>query len=207
MKYGRVFFFILLLGANTPLRVVFLGDSLTSGYGISMEHTYPALIGRMLEKEGYQVSILNAGVSGDTTAGGLRRIDWLLKQRPDIFFIALGANDSLRGQDPEEAKKNLSAIIDRTLEKYPQTRIILAGIKAPPSMGSDYESSFNPLYQTLAQEKQVPLIPFLLEGVAGEEALNLPDKIHPNEEGHKRIAQTVYPAIAEAIQNRAPAKP
>ena len=180
-------------------RLVFFGDSLTAGYGIGAESAYPSLIESKLKSKGHKVKVINAGVSGDTTAGGLRRVDWVLKQKVDVFLLALGANDSLRGLSPEEAKKNLATIVDKVLEQNPKSKIILAGIKAPPSMGVEYTQEFDPIYTQLAEEKSITLLPFLLEGVAGDPDLNLPDRIHPNEQGHERIAELVFPLVQAAL--------
>lgn len=180
-------------GDEAPERIVILGDSLTAGYGLDPEEAYPALLEDMLRKRGQDVEVINAGLSGDTSAGGLRRVDWILRRPLDAFVLALGANDALRGQPPEATKKNLRGIIDKVRAKQPQARILLAGMLAPPNMGQAYTEEFADLYPELAREKGVERIPFLLEGVAGREALNLPDGIHPNGRGHKVIARNLLP--------------
>lgn len=176
-------------------RIVFLGDSLTAGYGLEAGQAYPALVEKALRERGRDVTVVNAGVSGDTTAGGLRRIDWLLRQEMDTLVIALGANDALRGQPVEATRKNLERIIEKARERYPDLRIILAGMLAPPNMGAAYRKAFDRIYPKLAKAESVELIPFLLEDVAGEPGLNLPDGIHPNVRGHRKLAETVLETL------------
>ena len=178
---------------EAPERIVFLGDSLTAGYGLDPEDAYPSLLEEMLRERGRKVEVINAGLSGDTSAGGLRRVDWILRKPVDTFVLALGANDALRGQPPEATKKNLRGIIDKVRARQPQARILLAGMLAPPNMGEAYTEEFADLYPELAREKGVERIPFLLENVAGREVLNLPDGIHPNVRGHKVIARNLLP--------------
>ncbi|MFO7723983.1 MAG: arylesterase [Oceanipulchritudo sp.] len=172
-------------------RIVFIGDSLTAGYQLEPEEAYPQIVQRLLKARGRDVEVVNAGISGDTTAGGLRRIDWLLRQEMDTLFIALGANDALRGQPVEATRENLRGIIRKAREAHPEVRIILAGMLAPPNMGEPYREAFAALYRELAETEPVELMPFLLEGVAGEPELNLADGIHPNREGQRRIAEAV----------------
>jgi acyl-CoA thioesterase-1 len=186
---------------SNPITIAFLGDSLTAGYRIGQEAAYPNLVGEKLKARGYDVEIINAGVSGDTTAGGLRRVDWLLRRRVDLLVIALGANDMLRGQSPKAARSNLQGIIDKAKAKYPNIKILLAGMKALPSMGRDYVDSFEPMFKELAVSNEVEFIPFLLKDVAGKKDLNLPDRIHPNAMGHKVIAKNVLPFILKLIGN------
>lgn len=174
-------------------RIVFLGDSLTAGYGLDPEDAYPSLLEEMLRERGRKVEVINAGLSGDTSAGGLRRVDWILRKPVDTFVLALGANDALRGQPPDATKKNLRGIIEKVRARQPQARILLAGMLAPPNMGEAYTRKFARLYEALAREEGVERIPFLLEDVAGREALNLPDGIHPNVRGHKVIARNLLP--------------
>lgn len=182
--------------AEGQRKILFLGDSLTAAYGVDLSYSYPSLIQETLNHNGYNYEVINAGVSGDTTAGGLRRINWLLRQKLDIVVIALGANDGLRGIDPSITKDNLTKIIDKVLEnpssKSSDTKILLIGMLAPPNMGSEYEDRFNHVFSDLAKEKGVAFFPFLLEGVVAEPKFNLPDGIHPNEEGYKKIALNVW---------------
>ena len=170
--------------------VIFLGDSLTAGYGLDEDQSFPSLIAARLAAEGGAVRVVNAGISGDTTAGGLARLDWLLGQRPDILVVALGANDGLRGVDLADSEENLRQILGRARETG--TTVLLAGMLIPPNYGPDYSHRFAELYHRLAEEDGIPLIPFLLEGVAADPGLNLADGIHPNAEGQKIVAETVW---------------
>lgn len=190
-------FLLLLLGTGTlcAQRIVFLGDSLTAGYGLDPQQAYPQLVENLLEEAGHDVEVVNAGVSGDTTAGGLRRIDWLLRQEMDILVIALGANDALRGQPVEATRENLEKMIDRARQAYPDLRILLAGMLAPPNMGVPYREAFREIYPQIAKARGVELMPFLLDGVAGQPSLNLPDGIHPNAKGHRVIARAVVEVL------------
>lgn len=177
-------------------RLVFLGDSLTSGYTLDADLAYPALIQRKIDDAGLGYKVINSGISGDTTAGGLRRIDWLLRQRVDVMVIALGANDGLRGLPAKEAEQNLSAMIDKVREKSPTTKILFAGMLLPENMGGPYKSQFESIYPRIAAKYDVPLMPFLLEGVAADPALNLPDGLHPNEQGQQIIAGNMWEFIS-----------
>ena len=196
-------------GLARPLRaaepavktLVCFGDSLTAGYGLESAATdaYPALLQDKLDAlpapAGAPVvrwRVVNAGLSGETTAGGARRIDWVLRQPVDIFLLALGGNDGLRGIDPAVSQKNLQAIIDRVRDRYPAAKIVIAGMMMPPSMGQDYARAFAAVYPALAQKNQVTLLPFLLDGVGGSSDLNQGDAIHPNPAGHKILAATVW---------------
>lgn len=182
---------------DTPL-VVFLGDSLTAGLGLDEDQAYPAVLERGLEEEGVPIRILNAGVSGDTTAGGLSRIGWLLGQRPDVVVVALGANDGLRALPVEQAEKNLREIIRRS--QAAGARVLLLGMKMPPNYGPEYTSSFEGMYTAIAKDMNVPLVPFLLEGVGGERSLNQGDGIHPTAEGQEVLAKNVRPYLEEMLQ-------
>jgi acyl-CoA thioesterase I len=172
--------------------IVFFGNSLTAGYGLEPEQSFPALIQDRLDSLGMAYNVINAGVSGETTSGGKSRIGWLLKQPIDVFVLELGANDGLRGISTEETYNNLASIIDAVRDKNPEVRIILAGMQVPPNMGQKYAGQFKSIYTELAKNKDVALIPFLLEGVAGERALNLPDGIHPTVAGQKIVAANVW---------------
>ncbi len=178
--------------AQTLPKIVAFGDSLTAGYGLaSPKESYPALLQQMLDADGYRYEVVNAGVSGDTSAGGLRRIDWVLGSGDvRVVILELGANDFLRGQPVAETKKNLSQIIERA--KARGARVLLAGMLTTTNTGERYQREIHEAYQSLAREHQVPLIPFFLEGVAGREDLNQPDGVHPNAEGTKVVAETVY---------------
>ncbi|CAN5231656.1 arylesterase [soil metagenome] len=174
--------------ANPEKVILFFGDSLTAGYGLSPEEAFPALIEKSLIKNGQKVKVVNAGLSGETTAGGLARIDWILRQPMDIFVLELGGNDGLRGLPIDQSRKNLQTIIDKVKSKYPSCKIVLAGMMVPPNMGKEYATSFQSIFKDIAKKNNAVLIPFLLEGVGGIERLNQADGIHPNVEGHKIVA-------------------
>ena len=176
---------------DKPKTILFFGDSLTAGYGLSPEEAFPALIETQMNKEGKKVKAINAGLSGETSAGGLSRIDWVLRQPIDIFVLELGANDGLRGLPLDQTKKNLQAIIDKVKAKYPKVKIVLAGMMVPPNMGKSYTDEFKKIYPTLAERNKATLISFLLDGVGGNEKLNQADGIHPNVEGHKIVAKNL----------------
>ena len=175
--------------------ILFFGNSLTAGYGVDPIQAFPAIIQRKLDSFHLPYKAINAGVSGETTSGGLARVDWILRQTPDIFVLELGGNDGLRGIPLPETRKNLQAIINRVKEKSPQTKIILAGMMLPPNMGPQYTRGFQSIYPDLAKANQVSLIPFLLEGVGGEANLNQADGIHPTAEGHKVVAENVWKVL------------
>ena len=180
----------------TPL-VVFLGDSLTAGLGLDEGEAYPAVIERDLEKDGQDVRVLNAGVSGDTTAGGLSRLGWLLGQKPEVVVVALGANDGLRALPLAQTEKNLREIVRRSKEAG--ARVLLLGMRIPPNYGP-YADDFAAMYPRIAEEMEIPLVPFLLEGVGGDRALNQADGIHPTAEGQEIMAKTVTPYLEEVLR-------
>jgi acyl-CoA thioesterase I len=181
-------------------RIVFLGDSITAGLGLPADQSYPSLIGKKLKSNGQAFAIVNAGVSGDTSAGGLRRLDWSLEGDVRLLIVALGGNDGLRGLPPAELKKNLSAVLDRARAR--KVPVILAGMEAPPNNGPDYTRAFREVYSELAAEYNVRFIPFLLEGVAGDPALNQPDGIHPNVRGAEIVAELVWKELEPALARR-----
>lgn len=181
-----------------PVRIVFLGDSLTAGYGLPGEQAFPALLEAMLREKNLQVTVVNAGISGDTTAGGLRRIDWLLKQQPDIVVVGLGANDGLRATELETSAANLDAIVEKS--QAAGAKVLLLGMLIPPNYGLKYANQFRDLYPKLAKERKVALVPFLLEGVAGNPLLNLGDGIHPNAEGQRIVARNVLPELEKLVR-------
>jgi acyl-CoA thioesterase-1 len=172
--------------------ILFFGNSLTAGYGIEQEDSFAGLTQARLDSLQIDYRVINGGLSGETTAGGLSRLDWFLEDEPTIFVLELGGNDGLRGIIPSESKKNLLGIIEKVQTKYPETKIILAGMQIPPNMGQEYTDEFKKIYPQIATEKNVTLIPFLLEGVAGNPDLNLPDGIHPTESGHKIVFETIW---------------
>jgi acyl-CoA thioesterase I len=194
-------FFLPAHGADTPAKsVVFLGDSLTAGLGVQSSEAFPALVAEKIHAARLPFEVENAGLSGDTSAGGLRRIDWLLQKRIDLLVIELGANDGLRGLDLKSMKANLQAIIDKTKAKNPQVKIVLAGMQVPPNLGADYAAGFQRVYADLARENNATLIPFLLEGVGGHRELNQPDLIHPNPAGHRIVADLVWRALEPILR-------
>ncbi len=183
--------------ATTKPRIVFLGDSLTAGLGLPSGQSYPSLIARRLKDRGLDYEIVNAGVSGDTSAGGLRRLDWSLDGDVRVLVVALGANDGLRGLPTSELKKNLKAVLDRaTARSIP---VVLAGMEAPPNNGPDYTRDFRNVYAELAQQYRVRFVPFLLLGVAGDASLNQADGIHPNARGAQIVADLVWAELEPAL--------
>lgn len=196
---GKTIFLIVstfLLQSATPVKsILFFGDSLTAGYGLSTDQAFPRLVEKRLNENKQACKVINAGLSGETSAGGLARIDWILRQPIDIFVLELGANDGLRGLPIEQTEKNLQAIIDKVKNKYPSAKIVLAGMMVPPNMGKEYTMKFQAIYPSLAKKNKASLIPFLLEGVGGNEKLNQPDGIHPNEQGHQIVAGTVWSVL------------
>lgn len=181
--------------SSAPKMILFYGDSLTAGYGLSPDQAFPALVESKLNKKGNTTKVINAGLSGETSAGGLARLEWILRQPVDIFVLELGANDGLRGLPLDQTKKNLQAIIDGVKAKYPKTKIVIAGMMVPPNMGAVYSDEFKKIFPELARKNNATLIPFLLEDVAGNSKLNQGDGIHPNAEGHKIVAENVAKAI------------
>jgi acyl-CoA thioesterase I len=172
--------------------VLVLGDSLAAGYGLDPSEAFPALLQENVDANGWPDKVVNAGLSGDTSAGGLRRLDWLLKQKVDVLVLELGGNDGLRGIQPETTQANLQAIIDRTRKKCLGVRFIIAGMQMPPNMGADYAEKFAKVFPTLAKENKALLVPFLLEGVGGRSELNQADRIHPTAEGQRIVADNVW---------------
>lgn len=215
----RVAFFVCLivcgtavLAANTqPLQdttkggsdakvILFFGDSLTAGYGLDPAQAFPAVIQEKIHARGWNFRAINAGLSGETTAGGLRRIDWVLQRPIAVLVLALGANDALRGLPVEAAQHNLQAIIERTKKKYPGVQVVLAGMQAPPNLGLDYTSRFRAMFPDLAAVHGAALVPFLLDGVGGIPALNLPDGLHPTPAGHQIVADNVWKVLEPVLQ-------
>ena len=176
--------------------MIFFGDSLTAGYGLDEPSlAFPGLIQARLDSAGLDYQVINAGVSGETSSGGVERIDWILSKPVDIFILELGANDGLRGIPIEVTTANLQAIIDKVKAKNEKARIILAGMEVPPNMGQRYTSAFRAMFPELAKKNNIELVPFLLEGVGGEPELNQADGIHPTVEGHKKVAENIWPYI------------
>ncbi len=185
-------------GATETVRILAIGDSLTAGFGLAAADSFPVQLERSLQARGVPAKVLNAGVSGDTTAGGLARLDWALGDRPDLVILALGANDSLRGVDPVVTRANLAAILKKLRKRG--LPVLLVGTYAPPNLGSTYERVFNRIYPELADEYEVPLYPFFLEGVATDPSLNQADGIHPNAAGVAVIVERITPYVIRLIE-------
>jgi acyl-CoA thioesterase-1 len=185
--------------ASAP-RIVVLGDSLTAGLGLPIDRAYPALLRERLKQEGLNYEVVNAGVSGDTSAGGLSRLDWALSGDVRVLIVALGGNDALRGLPIDELKQNLSTIIERAQARH--ITVILAGMEAPPNFGRDYIVAFHKVYPALAQQYHVALVPFLLQGVAGIDRLNQRDGIHPTAEGARIVADNVWAALKPIVDKQ-----
>lgn len=180
--------------------ILFFGDSITAGYGLEQEQAYPALIQEKIDSLGLPHSVTNAGLSGETTAGGARRIDWILQQEIDVFFLGLGGNDGLRGLDPSSTRQNLQTIIDKVRAKNENDiKIVLAGMEAPPNLGEEYTTRFRQVFSDLADENDLTFMPFLLEDVAGVRELNQADGIHPTAEGQQIIANNVWETIKSEL--------
>jgi acyl-CoA thioesterase I len=183
-------------GADAPRKtIVVLGDSIAAGSGVEPTEAFPSLLQEKIQEKQLPYAIVNAGVSGDTTASGLRRMPWLLKRPIDILVIELGGNDGLRGIAPEETRANIEKIISLAREKNSNIRIVLAGMQMPQNMGEDYNRKFRALFSEVAKERKTALVPFLLEGVGGKAELNQPDRIHPNPAGHKIVAENVWSVL------------
>jgi acyl-CoA thioesterase I len=183
--------------ANATRTIVVFGDSLTAGYGLGEPDTqaYPALLQRKIDAAGLPYRVVNAGLSGDTTAGGLRRVDWVLRQPVDIFVLALGGNDGLRGIDPALTRANLDGILGRVRARYPSAKLVVAGMQMPPAMGADFTKAFQEAYPAVATKTGATLVPFLLEGVGGNPRLNQRDRIHPTAEGQVVLAENVWKVL------------
>ena len=188
--------------ADSTRTVLFYGDSLTAGYGIDREQAFPALIQARIDSLGWDYEVFNAGLSGETSAGGLRRIDWILRQKVDVFVLELGANDGLRGIDLKDTRSNLQGIVDRVKAKYPDVVLVVVGMQMPPNLGPDYTAEFKGLYSSLAEQNGAALIPFLLAGVGDRPELNLPDGNHPTVAGHKVVAENVWAVLGPLLEQK-----
>lgn len=183
-------------------RVVFLGTSLTAGLGLlRAEDTYVARLTELADSAGLPMESVNAGVSGDTSAGGLRRLDWILREPLDVLVLELGANDGLRGQDPDATRENLEAIVSGTRARYPEAAVVIAGMEAPTNLGEEYTLRFRSVFPAVARETSASLVPFILEGVAGVPGLNQDDGIHPTPEGHRLMARNVWPVLLPLLRD------
>lgn len=187
-------------GQSDSNKILFFGDSITAGYGLQESEAYPTFVQEKIDSLGWDFETVNAGLSGETSAGGLRRVDWMLRQNFDVFILELGGNDGLRGIDLQSTKNNLRGIIEKVREQKPDARILLAGMQVPPNLGPDYTDEFKRMYPELAKEKNVTLIPFLLKGVGGNPELNQADGIHPTVEGHKILAENVWQVLKPILQ-------
>jgi acyl-CoA thioesterase-1 len=198
------FFIALILGSvetdQKRKTIIFFGDSITAGYGLSMEEAFPNLIQNKVDSLGLDYEVINAGLSGEASAGGLDRIDWILKGKPDVFVLELGGNDGLRGLSIDETEANLKAMIDKIKVANPKTKIFLAGMQIPPNLGQEYTKAFRDVFPKVAKDKNVELIPFLLVNVGGESKLNQSDGIHPNVAGHKIVAETVWGYVQKYLK-------
>lgn len=186
--------------AGTNRTIVFLGTSLTAGYGIDPESSYPARVQRIIDSLKLPYTVMNAGESGETSANAVRRLDWVMRSMPAVVVLETGANDGLRGQDVDALQRNMQVIIDRIRATSPDTRIVLAGMEALPNLGADYTRRFRAVYPAVARANNLPLIPFLLVGVAGIDSLNQQDGIHPNEPGAELVARTVWMVLGPVLQ-------
>ena len=196
---------ILVQGADTdpaPVTIVIFGDSITAGYGLDQEVAFPALIQQKADSLQVPVEVVNAGLSGETSAGGRARVGWILKRPIDIFVLELGGNDALRGVSPEATYENLRSIVEQVQQNSPETLILLTGMEAPPNMGLDYTSKFRSIYPRIAEDTGVALMPFILEEVGGIPELNQADGIHPTEKGHAIIAENLWPYLKPLIQKK-----
>lgn len=182
--------------------ILFFGNSLTAGYGVKKEESFPALIQARIDSLNLDYKVVNAGVSGETTTTGLNRLDWVLgNYEVDIFILELGANDGLRGLPPDQTQKNLEEIIDKVRAQEAGVEIVLAGMMVPPSMGPDYSAAYNPIFPKIARKKEVEFIPFLLEGVGGIDSLNQDDGIHPNPAGNRLVRENVWAVLGPMVKN------
>ena len=181
-------------------RILFVGTSLTAGQGLDPEEAFPARVAEKVDSAGLPYDVVNAGVSGETSAGALRRIDWLLREPVDVLVLETGANDGLRGLDVGQVRRNIQTIIDRVRAAHPDARVLLVQMEAPPNLGDRYTSEFRAMFPELARANGVTLVPFLLEGVAGVAGLNQPDGIHPTEEGARILAGTVWRTLRPVLE-------
>ncbi len=191
------------IGAENPRgRIVVIGDSITAGYGLDPAQAYPALLQQKIDAAGLPFVVVNAGVGGDTTSGGLRRIEWALGPGAEVLIIALGGNDGLRGISPKQTAENLTGIIKRARAKFPAVAVIVAGMQMPGNMGREFVEQFSAVFPRVAKENDAVLLPFLIEGVGGIAELNQADMIHPNVEGQKRVAENVWTVLLKVVQAR-----
>jgi acyl-CoA thioesterase I len=179
--------------------IVFLGTSLTAGFGLDVDEAYPALVQKKLDAAGLRYRVVNAGVSGETSAGALRRLDWIFREPVAVLVVETGANDALRGQDPDATRANIQAIFDRARKQTPPPKLVLVGMEALPNYGAEYGRRFRAIFPELARKNGATLVPFLLEGVAGVRSLNQPDGVHPTAAGQERVAETVWKTLRPVL--------
>jgi len=190
--------------ADAERTIIFFGDSITAGYGLdNPDDAFPGRIGVRIEEAGLPYRVVSAGLSGETSAGGLRRVDWILRQPCDVFVLALGGNDGLRGIDPAEIERNLVGILAKVRAKNPDAALVIAGMQIFPSMGEDYRTAYRAAFPAAAAASEATLIPFLLEGVGGVPELNLGDGIHPTAEGHRIVAENVWRVLEPVLEQKA----
>ena len=205
MRYGLLALMLFCVNvsaqeADSSRTILFYGDSLTAGYGLDREQAFPALVQARIDSLGWNFEVFNAGLSGETSAGGLRRIDWLMRRPVDVFVLELGANDGLRGIDLKSTRSNLQQIIDRVKAKNPDISLVVVGMQMPPNLGAEYTEEFQRLFPGLAKENGAALVPFLLEGVADRPELTLSDGNHPTVEGHRIVAETVWATLGPVLE-------
>lgn len=205
MKKLLVFIFIFVTGTlqaqdTESKTILFFGDSITAGLGVDNSQAFPALIQDRLDSLGMDYEVINGGLSGETSAGGLRRIDWVLQREIDIMVLELGGNDGLRGIELSSTKENLQQIINKVQAKYPEVKIIVAGMQVPPNLGTEYTRQFEVMYPELAEENDLPLIPMIMDKIGGDDELMQGDGLHPTPEGHKVIADTVWEFLEPILQ-------
>ena len=205
MRYGLLALMLFCVNvsaqeADSSRTILFYGDSLTAGYGLDREQAFPALVQARIDSLGWNFEVFNAGLSGETSAGGLRRIDWLMRRPVDVFVLELGANDGLRGIDLKSTRSNLQQIIDRVKAKNPDISLVVVGMQMPPNLGAEYTEEFQRLFPGLAKENGAAFVPFLLEGVADRPELNLSDGNHPTVEGHRIVAETVWATLGPVLE-------
>ena len=188
-------------GQSGAQRILFFGDSITAGLGVEEEEAFPALVQQKIDSLNWNFKAVNAGLSGETSAGGLRRVDWMLRQPVSVFVLELGGNDGLRGIDLSVTKKNLQKIIDKVVAKYPEARIVLAGMQVPPNLGPEYTQKFKSMYPELAEKNNAALIPFLLEDVGRNPERMQSDGIHPNTKGHQILAENTWDTLKPILKN------